>query len=626
MSARILRGDCLEVLRAMPDASVDAIVTDPPYGISFMGKAWDHDGPRVDVWTEALRVLKPGGHLVAFAGTRTQHRMASSIEDAGFEIRDMIAWVHGSGLPKSLNVSKAIDKGAEREVVGSRKLHGTGRIKGGQGGATSGNPGALYATKELRDDLPLPAPATDAARQWSGWGTSLKPALETITVAAKPCSPEQDRHAISSTLLRLEARLWLLSPAIAAAKSSPLSQREHAAACVIAQWSADEITNTRAALCGQMDTSLFESATTSSLNIVSSWRLTLSESWDDGSTSTIATGSSTTIDLKTLRFSLSQITPSSIIQACSLPGGFHANASTAERYSNAAFSLLRSIRTLSATEPAMLQVQAERLGAGVTPNLDPCIMARKPLIGTVARNVLEHGTGAINVDGCRIQCEAWTRPGSNAVGGVYGDFASDSARTGHDAGRWPANVMHDGSDEVLEHFPESKSGANPTRRGGLGYGSGAKGQDACEAPRGAESGSAARFFFEAKHSEDDAKDSPSASRFKYCAKASRKERGEGNKHPTVKPVALMRWLVRLITPPGGHVLDPFTGSGTTGVAAVLEGFDFTGIEREEAYADIAERRIGEASANREELAQAPDSTPGSGGGTTSARQVRIPGT
>jgi len=170
-------GDCLDVLRTMPDASVDAIVTDPPYGLRFMGKKWDYDVPTVEVWAECLRVLKPGGHLLAFAGTRTQHRMAVRIEDAGFEIRDMIAWVYGSGFPKSHNVAIGIDKmyGAPHR---GRALNvaGRGNRPDIQGPEANPNGRALEAY----------APATDAARQWDGWGTALKPALEPVTVARKP--------------------------------------------------------------------------------------------------------------------------------------------------------------------------------------------------------------------------------------------------------------------------------------------------------------------------------------------------------------------------------------------------------------------------------------------------------
>ena len=326
----LLLGDCLDRLRELPDCSVDACVTDPPYGLSFMGKAWDYDVPTVDVWREVLRVLKPGGHLLAFAGTRTQHRMAVQIEDAGFEIRDLIAWVYGSGFPKSLDVSKAIDKaaGAEREVVGIAGRSGSARAC--MAGDFAG--GEYHAT----------APATPAAQQWAGWGTALKPALEPITVA------------------------------------------------------------------------------------------------------------------------------------------------------------------------------------------------RKPLTGTVAANVLEHGTGAINVDGCRVGTEQL--PAMNAGQPRIGTFERGVMVTPERVGRWPANLIHDGSDEPCALL-----------------------------------GDAARFF--------------------YCAKASKADRGDGNTHPTVKPTELMRYLCRLVTPPGGVVLDPFMGSGSTGKAAALEGFRFIGIEREAEYLDIARGRI-----------------------------------
>ena len=177
MTYQLHLGDCLEVLATLPDNSVDSIVTDPPYGLSFMGKKWDYDVPSVAIWEQCLRVLKPGGHLLAFAGTRTQHRMACRIEDAGFEIRDMIAWVYGSGFPKSLDVSKAIDKaaGVDREAIGPNKFaHLNGKENA-----------HCYGVASRPDET---APATEAARQWSGWGTALKPALEPITMARKPLS------------------------------------------------------------------------------------------------------------------------------------------------------------------------------------------------------------------------------------------------------------------------------------------------------------------------------------------------------------------------------------------------------------------------------------------------------
>jgi site-specific DNA-methyltransferase (adenine-specific) len=385
IETKLIHGDCLEKLKELPDCSVDSVVTDPPYGLSFMGKKWDYDVPSVEVWKECLRVLKPGGHLLAFAGTRTQHRMAVRIEDAGFEIRDMIAWVYGSGFPKSLDVSKAIDKaaGVEREVVGKRNT-----------AVGNGGTGNNFLTENSRNRfVDITTPATEAARQWQGWGTALKPALEPITVA------------------------------------------------------------------------------------------------------------------------------------------------------------------------------------------------RKPLVGTVAANVLEYGTGALNVDGCRVAvpaadkknydanmaCHERYADGRDKLGGYEGGWNADPSTINNTGARWPANLIHDGSEEVVGLFPQAGGGFG--KRGGRNgatvgdYGMGAT----METVGYGDSGSAARFF--------------------YCAKSSKKDRGEGNTHPTVKPTDLMRYLCRLVTPLGGVVLDPFMGSGSTGKAAVIEGFKFIGIEREGSYMEIAQARI-----------------------------------
>ena len=402
-------GDCLDVLKTLPDNSIDSLVTDPPYGLSFMGRKWDYDVPSIEVWQECLRVLKPGGHLLAFAGTRTQHRMAVRIEDAGFEIRDMIAWVYGSGFPKSLDVSKAIDKAAGAEV----KVGTAFKVAGEYGGRNLRNgesPGE--AREALRH-----APATDAAKQWHGWGTALKPALEPITVA------------------------------------------------------------------------------------------------------------------------------------------------------------------------------------------------RKPLIGTVAENVLRYGTGGLNIDGCRVGTEDMSAQFDREWNqdGTFGNGKRASQGKQCPPGRWPANLIHDGSDEVMALFPQtmpSPSADRPIVRGER------------TAPIYGEQTNAAGTVG------DGFGDSGSAARFFYCAKASKRDRDEGcdgleaqnnmrvnaprisedakhatqlrNHHPTVKPTELMRYLCRLVTPPGGTVLDPFMGSGSTGKAAVLEGFRFIGIEREAEYVRIASARIEHA--------------------------------
>jgi DNA modification methylase len=417
MSFDIHHSECVAFMRTLPDNSIHAIVTDPPYGLSFMGKRWDYDVPSEDVWRECLRVLKPGGHLLAFAGTRTQHRMAVRIEDAGFEIRDMIAWVYGSGFPKSHDVSKAIDKtaGAEREVVDI---------------ATNGVGSPGFEAKErgsvkpagVRDAIfPITAPATDAAKQWQGWGTALKPALEPITVA------------------------------------------------------------------------------------------------------------------------------------------------------------------------------------------------RKPFTGTVAANVLEHGTGAINVDGCRVEygsdkelADRISRTGyTQSKPREYDNpvkYAPGNVGTVNTAGRFPANLIHDGSDEVVGLFPET--GPSTTHNRGRKMSGWINPVDGSESVRGlTDSGSAARFFYCAK--------APKRDRDEGCegmeAKQTHNRKPEGqstferserkpsaNHHPTVKPTDLMRYLCRLVTPPGGTVLDPFMGSGSTGKAAVLEGFNFIGCDMTAEYVDIARARITHA--------------------------------
>lgn len=414
-------GDCLDVLRGMPDASVDAVVTDPPYGLSFMGKRWDYDVPSVAVWSECLRVLKPGGHLLSFGGSRTYHRMAVNVEDAGFEIRDQVMWVYGSGFPKSHNISKAIDKaaGAEREVVGVHKRHGGGNAKSG---SMSGDLGT-------ESELPLTAPATDAAKQWHGWGSALKPAHEPIVLARKPLGEK-----------------------------------------------------------------------------------------------------------------------------------------------------------------------------------------------TLAANVLKHGTGAINIDGCRVESGD-----ENLNGGAY---ASSSLKEKADSssffmgnlgaknftppkGRFPANLIHDGSDEVVAGFPDSNGQQgkceDAQRSQANTYGSPSDNGKQYE-PRN-DKGSASRFFYCAKASKKDRDEglqefeakASAASEFRpnHAEKASKGEDGnpygrwkpQRNIHPTVKPTTLMAYLCRLITPPGGTVLDPFMGSGSTGKGAVREGFNFIGIEREAEYIEIARARI-----------------------------------
>lgn len=377
-SCKIFEGDCLKRLKEIPDSSVDSVICDPPYELGFLKKSWDSSGIAFNpqVWAECLRVLKAGGHLIAFGGTRTIHRITCAIEDAGFDIRDMISWCYFSGFPKSLNISKAIDKhfGAEREVIGKRKL-------GGNAAQSTKEKGGTYASNTNSKgispiDIDITAPSTDEAKKWSGWGTALKPSYE------------------------------------------------------------------------------------------------------------------------------------------------------------------------------------------------PAILARKPIEeGSIARQVLSTGTGAINIDECRFGYgdPCWIGPddavrsrGNNPKGGcsslglhTKGQFDNPV----NELGRWPANIYQcpkasrTEREQGLEHL-EPISGADAVER--------EKGSAGIENPRAG----AGRTASEVK-----------------------------NFHPTVKPLKLMRWLCRLVTPEEGVLLDPFSGSGTTLTAATLEGFDSIGFELTPEYIPIIQGRV-----------------------------------
>ena len=376
---QIILGDCIEKLRGLPDNNVDSIITDPPYELGFMGKAWDASGIayNVELWRECLRVLKPGGHLLAFSGTRTYHRMAVAIEDAGFEVRDMIEWIYGSGFPKSLNVGKAVDKlqNNEREIIEIR-IKKAGDITG-----RNFNRGGDYPDKELTK--------TKETSEWEGWGTALKPAHE------------------------------------------------------------------------------------------------------------------------------------------------------------------------------------------------PICMARKPLAEkTVAENVLKWGTGGLNIDWCRVKTEENLNYGTGKKSNVgFKTSPQNNDRPIYDgSGRFPANLIHDNSEEVRACFPEtrvSKGGQSGVKKSGLTYSANLDEKENTKGCGFGDLGNASRFF----------------KSIIYQAKASKSERGEGNIHPTVKPIALMEYLIKMVTPKGGTVLDPFMGSGSTGVAAKQNDFKFIGIDITPEYIEIAKARI-----------------------------------
>lgn len=443
-------GNCLEVLKGIPDNSVDSIVTDPPYGLSFMGKKWDYDVPDQAIWEECLRVLKPGGHLLAFAGTRTQHRMAVRIEDAGFEIRDMIAWVYGSGFPKSLDVSKAIDKmdaadaRRERQLRFTEWMRSTGLTSAEINRITDTNMGCHYTTASSQ-----PAVAT-------------REHFEKLRPHFGVDAPEWVEQLVDERTV----------------ESENFKRREVIGSKTKARSS---VGNSALPTCGEGKT------------VYKTWDVT---------------------------------TPSS----------------------DAA-------------------IQWQGWGTALKPALEPITVARKPFKGTVAANVLEWGTGAINIDGCRVGTEGGTAKGSKPQGagnGIYGAGLHGACEIKQlHAGRWPANLIHDGSYEPTELL-----------------------------------GAAARFFYCAKASKKDRDEGLDCFDAKYAPrdngfsnKISGSNLPRANIHPTVKPTDLMAYLCRLVTPPGGVVLDPFMGSGSTGKAAVREGFRFIGIEMDESYLKIAEARI-----------------------------------
>jgi DNA modification methylase len=689
MSYTLHHGDCLAVLATLPDNSVDSVVTDPPYGLSFMGKKWDYDVPSEAIWRECLRVLKPGGHLLAFAGTRTQHRMAVRIEDAGFEIRDMIAWVYGSGFPKSLDVSKAIDKcngdkdrllkftqwyrtaGVSR-IKTTRAMVEDGHIspKGTMAGhyfasSKAGQPaiptaaiwktlrplckqvpewvdelvarieaerevigkqqGGLLAVAPGQNNdrssttLDITAPATDAAKQWSGWGTALKPSLESLTVATKPLDPLGHCSKMIENLTKgIESCRQNASNAEKSSRHTQAELTEARANTVLENAAipiaANLVNGTETGrvddISSKVDTlALAQEQEHTALSTFLSWKNTLVGVLNAMKMSTTGTAFETITDWKILSFCLSQITPDTITKAKFNPSGLNVDVLRATEYLNVSLALLQNTLALSVLAPAMSQEAESCRGVDVKPNLNPCIMARKPLIGTVAENVLEHGTGALNIDGCRVgidpvadasQLRTMNRSQKDdANGWGMNQNGGDTPTVVSAQGRWPANLIHDGSEEVLALFPQTTSGAlRPYKEQHSNSTSFRMNRDKTFT-QDANSGSAARFF--------------------YCAKASKRDREEGlegfeqrnnmrvngpreseeaktanklaNHHPTVKPTDLMRYLCRLVTPPGGVVLDPFTGSGSTGKAALLEGFEFIGIEREAEYVAIAEARI-----------------------------------
>jgi DNA modification methylase len=549
----IVNGDSLLVLQLLDDNSVDAIVTDPPYGLAFMGKKWDYDVPSVEVWAECLRVLKPGGHLLAFAGTRTQHRMAVRIEDAGFEIRDMIAWVYGSGFPKSHDVSKAIDKavGAEREVVGYRE-HTSKDIRGNASNGR-GISGIKNEGKE-RLSLPYTAPATDAAKQWQGWGTALKPALEPITVARKPLTGTVaenvmewgtgglniDGCRVGTSGARFNGRNVDSDIYGKYGTSKPKEVYDYG------RWPANLIHDGSEEVVG-----LFPDTKSGKMG-----------PWNNRTTNGSPNGiygkfdeehplSETYGDSGSAARFFKQCNHEEICYLCCMPYAEARN--NFDIWKNLFAEIAKKNGwTSQATNEFIVRVNAmQTANARLVQNVkyagNPCdLCATSIAVALVGTKSSDFSNDELQVIlGYIIDYKKCILIQSLAsFAEIWGNI--DTIPTTTSLSILFGSVLH-----AIENYTKQ----------------------------------------EKKEKEGEKLEQK---RFLYCAKASKRDRDEGNNHPTVKPTDLMRYLCRLVTPPDGTVLDPFMGSGSTGKAAVLEGFRFIGIEREEEYCEIAKARIKHA--------------------------------
>lgn len=487
----LLLGDCLTVLPTLPDASVDAVITDPPYELGFMGKAWDASGIayNVEVWRQCWRVLKPGGHLLAFGGTRTYHRMTCAIEDAGFEIRDSLHWVYGSGFPKGQDIAKSIDKHRDDR---ERVLQVTAWLAAARDAAgwTNRRIDALWGFDGM-------------AGHWTSQGkAACVPTPEQWTRLAAEIG--FDDNDVAALVAELNGRKGSLGEA----------------------WSQREVI-------GQGHRVRHES---------------------DVQLAPVSTGD---YDL-----------------------------------------------TAPATHAAQ---QWQGWSTQLKPAHEPIVLARKSTgFDSAVANVLRHGTGALHIDACRTPAGQDHRDKCASVVGIASPRNGDTGgeRTGtredsaHPAGRWPTNAL-------LAHQPlldadgqiiadACASGCVPgcpvadmDRQSGVSRSRTGK-------PRGAAAGEGRGMTKTSAEYDDQGGASRFFPAFRYEPKAPASERprlADGTAHPTVKPLALMQWLVRLVTPPNGVVLDPFTGSGTTLQAAVAEGVHAVGIEQHQPYADLTVARL-----------------------------------
>lgn len=608
---KIYRGNCLDIIPKL-DIKASAAVADPPYELGFMGKSWDSKGVsfQKETWQIIRNSCKSGAMLLSFGGTRTFHRIAVAIENAGWEFRDTIMWIYGSGFPKSLDISKAIDKqaGAERKVIG--KGYGsslkTQNIVNKEQGF---RPNDYY--EENDGSFDITSPSTPEAKLWDGYGTALKPAWENITIAQNPLTIEAEQYIISLNLRMLEAKIWSLLPVNVAINDFKLNQAEYEGVCDFAQMNAEQKSFIQEDLFAQMGMLQFVSVINLSLNTVSLWRNIWEEALKLGNTYTIGTEIRQIIELKTLNSLLAQTTPESLIRGVTIADGIKPDVLPVGRYLTGVMEKLNSIRTLSVQE----HVISSENGLNLRPNCIPIALAMNPLDGTFANNALKHGVAGINIDGCRVPYEGDVDPrtfgGSwktdKAAQNVYEGGYAGVDQTVSQKGRFPANIIHDGSQMVMELFPDSKGMS----------GGGTRKSKSMIMP-------SIQVKEYSEHTHLYRNDNGTAARFFYCAKASKSERNRGceeledsigggmkgtedktlltgsgnirnnimkNNHPTVKPLALMEYLCKLVKYPEYNlILDPFMGSGTTLLACIRLGIPCIGIELDEHSCEIAVKR------------------------------------
>ena len=530
----LLLGDCLERLRELPDSSVHACVTDPPYGLSFMGKRWDTRVPGVEVWREVLRVLKPGGHLLAFFGTRTYHRGVVAIEDAGFEIRDQIGWAFGSGFPKSHDVSKAIDAtlGAEREIVGVNENSRPAKRKGGAGfdAAVGG---------EALGDMPITAPATPEAHQWAGWGTALKPAWEPIVVARKPLEGTVAANVLEHGTGGINVDGCRVGTGDDRTGGGPSGKNPQGGRTMRGGWSNNSMRATGAR-----------------------WPANLIH---DGSDEVVGlfpvTGPAIAHNRGEMRGNVygggkGLSGPSGRIGHNDDGGSaarffYCAKASKRDRDSGiSGFRVIIDRAQLSTEGLWAPEENQARLLVDMEPSRPRVIGA----FGVLSNDVTEWSTL------------------------LFGSGKTDQFQQGTTC----TIEMETNStieSKILSYFQRLITSEN-TAVVKLGMASGGSRVEIVK--RGSRHLIITSENLESAHGAEDA---VLKTQWRISVDARR------NDHVTVKPTDLMRYLCRLVTPPGGVVLDPFMGSGSTGKAAILEGFRFVGIEREAEYHAIAESRI-----------------------------------